>query len=133
MTLGVLRNDRGAALIEAAITVPFFVILLVGIVDLGTGMYEAMGVNAAAQAGATYAVLNKGATSGDQSLLNAAADNVTVTATPVSCTDPSGGFCVSVQASYQFAPILYAPQLAKYAPWLTPSLTITSTATVRIE
>jgi Flp pilus assembly protein TadG len=128
------RNDRGAALVEAAIALPFFIISTVGVVDLGTGMYEAMAVNAAAQTGAAYAVLNKGSTSAPSSLLRAAADNIpTIAVTPVTCTDPSGGFCVSLQASQLFTPILHAAQLTKFVPWLPPSLTMTSTATVRIQ
>ena len=131
-----LQNDRGAALIEAAMAVPFFLILLVGIVDLGTGAYEAMAVNAAAQAGATYAVLNNAATSGDQNLLNAAADNAIIVQTLPGCVDGSGGLCVSVTATYTFTPLfsaLASPNLVNYVPWLPTSLLITSTATVRIE
>lgn len=134
--LSLFRNDRGAALLEAAIALPFVLILTVGIVDLGMGMYQAMVVNAAAQAGATYAVLNQGSTVGDQILLNAAADNITITDPPVSCIDPTGGLCVAVTASYQFNPLfssLVSPLLINYVPWLPSTLIITSTAYVRVE
>jgi Flp pilus assembly protein TadG len=124
-----MRNNSGAALIEAAIALPFLVVLLVGIVDLGTAMYEAMSVNAAAQAGATFAVLNKGATSGP-SLLNAAADNLNIYP---NVTQSISVGVVSVTASYQFAPLLWSTGINALLPWLPKTMPITSTATLRIQ
>ena len=127
--LGILRNERGAALIEAAFALPFFLILMVGIIDLGTGMYDAMAVNAAAQAGATYAVLNNGASSGS-SLLNASADNLNIY--PDVTQSISVGV-VSVTASYPFTPLMWSIGLDKLLPWLPKTMLITSTATIRIQ
>jgi Flp pilus assembly protein TadG len=124
-----MRNNTGAALLEAAIALPFFLILTVGIVDLGRGMYCAMSVNAASQAGAAYAVLNKGATSGS-SLLNAAADNLNIY--PDVTQSISAGV-VSVTASYPFTPLMWSIGLDKLLPWLPKTMLITSTATIRIE
>jgi Flp pilus assembly protein TadG len=45
---------RGAAAVEAAIFAPLFVLFMVGITDLGAGMFVRMTANAAAQAGAAY-------------------------------------------------------------------------------
>ena len=124
-----MRNNTGAALVEAAIALPFFLILLVGIVDLGTGMYRAMSVNAATQAGAAYAVLNKGATSGS-SLLNAAADDLNIF--PDVTQSISVGV-VTVTATYPFTPIMWSTGLNKFLPWLPKTMFITSTATIRIQ
>jgi Flp pilus assembly protein TadG len=124
-----VRNSDGAALIEAAIALPFFLILMVGIVDLGAGMYDAMAVNAAAQAGAAYAVLNKGASSGS-SLLNAAADNLNIS--PDVTQSISVGV-ISVTASYPFTPLMWSTGLTALLPWLPKTMLITSTATIRIE
>jgi Flp pilus assembly protein TadG len=129
MMLRFMRNDTGAALIEAAIALPFFLILMVGIIDLGTGMYDAMSVNAAAQAGAAYAVLNKGATSGS-SLLNAAAENLSIY--PDVTQSVSVGV-VTVTASYTFTPLMWSTGLAALLPWLPKTMLITATATIRIE
>jgi Flp pilus assembly protein TadG len=124
-----MRNNTGAALLEAAIALPFFLILTVGIVDLGRGVYCAMAVNAASQAGAAYAVVNKGATSGS-SLLNAAADNLNIY--PDVTQSISVGV-VSVTASYPFTPLMWSIGLDKLLPWLPKTMLITSTATIRIE
>src|SRR5882724_673022 len=53
-----LRCTRATAAVEAAIFLPIYMILTFGITDAGSGMYMAMQVNAATQAGATYAVNN---------------------------------------------------------------------------
>jgi len=47
-----LRCTKGAAALEAAVVLPVFLTLTVGMVDLGSGMFIAMEVNNAAQAGA---------------------------------------------------------------------------------
>ena len=124
-----MRNNNGAALVEAAVALPFFLVLAVGIIDLGTGMYDAMAVNAAAQAGAAYAVLNKGAPSGS-SLLNAAADNLNIY--PDVTQSISVGV-ITVTASYQFTPLMWSTGLNTLLPWLPETMLITSTATIRIQ
>ena len=48
------------AAVEAAIFAPIFLTLTLGVTDLGSGMFVQMQVNAAAQAGASYAVINYG-------------------------------------------------------------------------
>jgi Flp pilus assembly protein TadG len=124
-----MRNNSGAALVEAAVALPLFLILAVGIIDLGTGTYDAMAVNAAAQAGAAYAVLNKGASSGS-SLLNAAADNLNIY--PDVTQSISVGV-ITVTASYQFTPLMWSAGLNTLLPWLPATMLITSTATIRIQ
>src|SRR5262245_31395329 len=54
------RNTDAAAAVEAAIFAPIFLALMLGVTDLGTGMFVQMTANAAAQAGAAYAVINSG-------------------------------------------------------------------------
>ena len=54
-----LRNrDRGSAVLEAAVLIPFLVLLTVGVVDLGRAFYDAAKVQEAAQEGAYFASLN---------------------------------------------------------------------------
>src|SRR4029453_14283816 len=52
------RNSGGSVAVETAIFTPIFLVMMLGITDLGVGMFVRMQANAAAQAGATYAVLN---------------------------------------------------------------------------
>ncbi len=54
----------GIAAIEFAIIVPLLILMLVGVIDLGLGMYRNMQVQESAQAGAQYAVV-KGCTASD--------------------------------------------------------------------
>ncbi len=49
------KADRGTAAIEFAIIAPVLMILLIGIVELGLGVQQAMQVQNAAEAGAVYA------------------------------------------------------------------------------
>jgi len=48
------RNQRGAALVELAVTLPILAVLAVGLVDFGRTFRSAMVVTAAARAGALY-------------------------------------------------------------------------------
>ena len=85
-------GDAGVAAIEFAIIAPLLMLLLVGIVELGFGIHQAMQVQDAAEAGALYA----GKYGWDQAGIAAAvvnatgADNVTATPAPVQfCGCPS--------------------------------------------
>jgi Flp pilus assembly protein TadG len=50
-----LRRDQGVALIEFAVTLPFMVVLVVGIFDFGSAFNLKQKLTAAAQAGARFA------------------------------------------------------------------------------
>jgi Flp pilus assembly protein TadG len=130
------------AAVEAAIFAPIFLILTVGITDVGSGMFAQMTVNAAAQAGAAYAVINSGSVcaslsstclSGIKTAMNDAIGNSSFctssvcTASITSCADGSPK-CITVSANYPFSPI--APD-AVYS-W-AQSMTFSSTATIRVQ
>ena len=139
-----LRNTGATAAVEAAIFAPIFVILMLGITDLGSMMFVRMTVNAAVQAGAGYAVINSGTGSvcstslttaclnGVNAAMNDAAANSSFCSGSVctvriqSCAD---GFpkCIIVSAGYPFTPLLPA---AAYS-W-AQSLTVSYTSTIRI-
>lgn len=52
------HRRRGTAAIEFALAAPVLVLLLAGVVELGFGIYQAMQVQNAAEAGALYAAEN---------------------------------------------------------------------------
>lgn len=52
------KTDRGSAVVEAAILIPFFVLLTIGVVDIGRAFYDSAKVQEAAQEGAYFASLN---------------------------------------------------------------------------
>lgn len=52
------RNSDGTAVVEFAIATPLFMVLTLGIIDLGIGISTRMAINAATQSGATSAIAN---------------------------------------------------------------------------
>ncbi|HEV2323905.1 MAG TPA: TadE family protein [Terracidiphilus sp.] len=54
------RENRGAALVELALTTPLFILLLMGAVEFGRIAYYSIEVENAARAGASYGAVNKG-------------------------------------------------------------------------
>ncbi len=123
-----LLCTKGAAALEAAIVLPVFLTLTVGMVDLGSGMFIAMEVNNAAQAGAAKVVKDPTAfsVSNVQAAMTAAAGTLAVTASPVPTL--SGGV-LTVTASYSCT-------LANHCmiiPWPLYPKTMTSKVTVRVQ
>lgn len=50
-----MSNDRGAALVETALVLPFIIILILGMVDLGRAIVTHVEIRDAAQEGAIFA------------------------------------------------------------------------------
>jgi Flp pilus assembly protein TadG len=137
------RNSVGSVAVETAIFAPVFLVMTLGITDLGTGMFVKMTVNAAAQAGAAYAAINTNSTctsltaaclSGIETTMNDAANNSSFCTGTVclasigTCTDGSPK-CISVTANYPYTPFL--PD-AVYT-WAGSPQTYSSTITMRIQ
>jgi Flp pilus assembly protein TadG len=140
------RSATGTAAVEAAIFAPIFLIMTLGITDLGSGMFVRMSVNAATQAGAAYAVINSfiGTPPVCASLSNACLTGIKTamndatgvssfctgsvcTASITGCADGSPK-CISVSVDYPFTPIL--PDVV-YS-W-AQSATVLSTTIIRIQ
>jgi len=138
-----LKSTEATAAVETAIFAPIFVVLTLGITDLGAGMFVRIQVNAAAQAGAAYAVIHgaKGATcftltAGCRTAIYTAMDDAAgnpsfctgsvCNAFIQGCADGSPK-CIIVTASYPYTPILGD---AVYAWGKTQ--TVSATATIRI-
>jgi len=115
-----LHCTRASAAVEAAIFAPIFLLMTLGITDVGTGIFVRMAVSVASQAGAAYAVVNSGSTcstmtsaclNGIKATMNGASGNgafctaTTCTASIAACADGAPK-CVTVSASYQFNPLL---------------------------
>jgi Flp pilus assembly protein TadG len=133
-----LGCTKATAAVEAAIFLPIFLTLTLGVTDLGSGMFVRMTVNAATQAGAAYAVKHSCASTCLGSIKTAMND---ATGNPSFCTgivctasmspDPctAGSVCtITVTANYPYSPIL---PYAVYS-W-AQSMTISSTATIRVQ
>jgi len=137
------RCTRATAAIEAAIFAPVFLLFTLGIGDLGVGRFIRMQTNAAAEAGAIYAVVNSATGSvcasltttclnGIKAVMNDASGdasfciNFTCTASFAACDD--GPKCLIVTASYPYSPLL--PD-AVYS-W-TQSTTVKFTGKIRVS
>lgn len=70
-------DERGAALVELALTTPLFTLLMVGALELGRVAYCAIEIENAARAGASYGAVNiENATNSNQaSIIQQAAKN----------------------------------------------------------
>jgi len=155
------RGEEGAAAIEFALFLPFLLLLLTGVVEIGFSAYEAMQVSNAVNAGAVYAAAKVGGTFDATSVANAAVAGAvlptqlkTLTATPAptqfcgcptatgitNAGAPTSGSCASVATcSGGSKPGLYVKVNASLAhstifptTWGLPA-TFTATAVIRIN
>lgn len=88
-----MSTEHGGSLIEMALTLPLFFLLLFGAVDFGRAYYLAMEIAGAAHAGAEYGVQNPTDTSGMQAAAVADAPdvpNLTVTTPSYGCECSDG-------------------------------------------
>ena len=82
------RSERGQSLVEFALVLPIFLVLVLGIIDFGLGLKSWITITNAAREGARYAAVTCGEVSDDTDVIakteDAAADlseDVTVTVT----------------------------------------------------
>ena len=71
------RRDTGSSLVELALTIPFFLLLLSGVIDFGRAFYMSMEIAGAAQAGASYGSQHPSDLAGIQSAAQQDAPDVT--------------------------------------------------------
>jgi Flp pilus assembly protein TadG len=139
-----LRDEEGASLLELAIVLPLFPLLLFGAIDFGRAFYLAAEVAGAAQAAALYGSQNPNDTTGMQNAALADAPNVPnlSAGTPTvvcECSDGSnagscspGPTCSGSTQVYRVSVTvtgIYSPLI----PWpgLPSSMTLTSSAAMR--
>ena len=92
-------SPRGGAIIEFALIAPFLAVLLVSLSDLGFGFYEAMQVQAAAEAGAQYAMRNTWDANAVAAAVTGATGAGGISATPAPaqvCGCPGGGILTQI-------------------------------------
>ncbi len=73
-----LRDEQGASLIELALLLPLFMLLILGAVDMGRAFYLSMEVAGAAHAAAIWAEQNPTDTTGIENAAQDDAPNVTL-------------------------------------------------------
>ncbi len=143
------RNDwrAGNAAVEFALLAPALILLLLGIIDYGTGVYQSMQVQNAAEVGAEYAIKNGFNATAISSAVTSATNLQGISATPSpaqSCgcasgstvstatcgsTCPSGaaaGVYVTVSAQSTYSTLIPYPGIPN-------SFTFSSASMVRIQ
>ena len=115
------RNESGTAAIEFALFLPFLLLLLGGIVELGFSAYEAMQVSNAVDAGALYAAKNgwNSASIVSATVSGAASSGLTATPAPTQ-------FCGCPNAAGSISNLGPPRALRRLAPVVRPALTFRS-------
>lgn len=141
------RNEAGSAALELGLLAPVLIIFVVAIAELGTGAFQAMRAQNAAEAGAIYASKN----AFDASLIANAVVNstggATITATPAPsriCVCPTGAGLVATgpdsECADGSAPRTYVQinarvthtPLMTFSSWAVPQ-TLTGRAFIRLD
>jgi Flp pilus assembly pilin Flp len=147
------REKEGVAAVEFAVIVPLLLIMAVGMVDLGMGLYDNMQTQNAAQAGADYALIHLTAWNKDAvktaiknasslSGIGASPDPYSFCGCPGSggvtqvncatgiCTGMSVGCYIRTSATYTYNTVL---PYSKILPFLQKQYVLTSNSTVRVN
>lgn len=96
------RADAGSAAIEFGLAIPFLLLILMGVIELGYAMFEAMQVHNSVEAGALYAAKNGYDATGIAAAVTNATGTPGISATPAPvqfCGCPSATGIVEIACS----------------------------------
>ncbi|WP_158213797.1 TadE family protein [Sphingopyxis bauzanensis] len=134
-----LRRETGAGAAEFALLLPIMVALLIGVIDVGRMAWTKMEVQAAARAGANYALVNAAQSFAPVEIKAAVASATGLAVTPgepvkeTGCLDASGATVQPCGGSLVSGDYVSVPVSATYTPiWFDP-VTLSATAKVRIS
>ena len=130
------KREDGQAMVEFALILPIFLLILCGIIDFGWLFYNQLSLNNACREGARYAVVNTADDASTQAIKNHienttttvfANDGVDIKIEYSSPNDPTAGdITVSMEAEISF----FTPVLSTV---LGKEKTITSTVIMKVE
>ncbi len=130
------RREDGQAMVEFALILPIFLLILCGIIDFGWLFYNQLSLNNACREGARYAVVNTAEDANTQAIINHienatttifANNGVDIEVTYSSPNDPTAGdITVSLEAEISF----FTPVLSSV---MGKEKTITSTVVMKVE
>ena len=130
------KGEDGQAMVEFALILPIFLLILCGIIDFGWLFYNQLSLNNACREGARYAVVNTAEGNGTQAIINHienatttvfANDGVRIDVEYTTPSDPTAGdVTVSMEADISF----FTPVLSTV---LGSERTITSTVVMKVE
>lgn len=130
------RGEKGQSLVEFALVLPLFLVLVFAIVDFGMGFHAWITVTNAAREGARVGAVGADAATIEQRVRDTA-DTLDQTQLQVVVTNAQGppGESVVVQVEYQYdliTPLASVIQLAS-GNTISTTLTFSSTADMRLE
>jgi Flp pilus assembly protein TadG len=133
-----LNGSEGQALIEFALILPLFLLLLFGMIDFGRAYSASVTLTNAAREGARYGVIQPTNTSGIISRVQTTAgpyNDSNLGVTPSCSPSCSSGNDVIVQTTYQFSFITPLAAIANFVSGgaLPSTLSLKSSANMRIE
>lgn len=130
------KREDGQAMVEFALILPIFLLILCGIIDFGWLFYNQLSLNNACREGARYAVVNTAEDANTQAIINHienstttvfANDGVDIEITYTAPNDPtSGDIRVTLEAEISF----FTPVLSTV---MGKEKTITSTVIMKVE
>lgn len=101
------RNQRGTALVEFALVLPFLLVLTLGVVDISRAFWIKNVVHQAAREGVRYLVVHSVADSaGVRARVQEVTDAAHVSLTALTVSGPGAGRAMTVSTSVQFNWIL---------------------------
>lgn len=131
-----LKREDGQSMVEFALILPIFLLILCGIIDFGWLFYNQLSLNNACREGARYAVVHTEENADTQAIINHienlstnvfANDGVDITVAYSAPSDPTAGdITVSMEADISF----FTPVLSTV---LGKEKTITSTVIMKVE
>jgi Flp pilus assembly protein TadG len=119
-----LRGEHGASLVELAVMLPLFILVLAGAVDFGRAYYLAIEISGAAQAAAAYGSQNPTDTAGMKTAAQDDAPNVP----NLSVTTPTYG-CECADGTNYSASCTAAPSCPSNNEVYRVNVTVTGTFT----
>ncbi len=130
------NGEDGQAMVEFALILPIFLLILCGIIDFGWLFYNQLSLNNACREGARYAVVNTADNADTSAIINHienttttvfANDGIDISVSYSSPADPTAGdITVSMKADISF----FTPVLSTV---LGKEKTITSTVIMKVE
>ena len=133
-----LNGSEGQALIEFALILPLFLLLLFGMIDFGRAYSASVTLTNAAREGARFGVISPNNFTGITNRVQTTAgpyNDSNLTVTPSCSPSCSSGNDVIVQTTYQFSFITPLAAIANFVSGgaLPSTLTLKSSANMRIE
>lgn len=133
------KGERGQSLVEFALIVPLFLLLVFAIVDFGMGFYSWITVTNAAREGARVGVVGADSATITQRVNDTsgalAGPNLTVTVTNASDQNGDSGEEVSVEVVYRYELITPVSSIMNMLSGgsLGPDINFSATSKMRIE